>query len=238
MDNRGEVRDFLTTRRARITPEQAGLPDYGGKRRVPGLRRTEVAALAGERRVLHAARTRQPDRRVRISPRGARRGAAARRSRRQPVRPRPRREQPRPRRPASQPAQIRPSIYRILDALTAPAYIRNARMDILAANPLCYALYAGILTPQTLPLNLARFLFLDPRAPEFFVEWDTVADDTAAAVCAPKPAAARATATSPTSSANSPPAATSSAPAGPGTTSGCTARHPNASATPLWARCS
>ena len=47
VDNRGEVRDFLTTRRARITPEQAGLPDYGGKRRVPGLRRTEVAALAG-----------------------------------------------------------------------------------------------------------------------------------------------------------------------------------------------
>jgi len=48
-------------------------------------------------------------------------------------------------------------------------------MDILAANPLCYALYAGILTPQTLPLNLARFLFLDPRAPELFVEWDTAA---------------------------------------------------------------
>src|SRR5205085_10573479 len=47
VDNRGEVRDFLTTRRARITPEQAGLPDYGGRRRVPGLRRTEVAALAG-----------------------------------------------------------------------------------------------------------------------------------------------------------------------------------------------
>ena len=78
---------------------------------------------------------------------------------------------------ASQP-KIRPSIYRILDALTAPAYIRNARMDILAANPLCYA----ILTPQTLPLNLARFLFLDPRAPELFVERDTVADDTAAAL--------------------------------------------------------
>ena len=82
---------------------------------------------------------------------------------------------------ASQP-KIRPSIYRILDALTAPAYIRNARMDILAANPLCYALYPGILTPQTLPLNLARFLFLDPRAPELFVERDTVADDTAAAL--------------------------------------------------------
>lgn len=47
MDNRTEIRDFLASRRARITPDQAGLPDYGGNRRVPGLRRGEVASLAG-----------------------------------------------------------------------------------------------------------------------------------------------------------------------------------------------
>src|SRR6266566_408943 len=47
MDNRNEIRDFLTSRRARITPEQAGLPAYGGNRRVAGLRREEVAMLAG-----------------------------------------------------------------------------------------------------------------------------------------------------------------------------------------------
>ena len=47
MDNRVEVREFLTTRRARITPEQAGLPFYGGNRRVTGLRREEAAMLAG-----------------------------------------------------------------------------------------------------------------------------------------------------------------------------------------------
>jgi len=78
---------------------------------------------------------------------------------------------------------LRPSIYRILDALSgAPAYVRNTRMDILAANDLSRALYADILTPQALPLNLARFLFLDPRATDFFVDWGTVADDVVAAL--------------------------------------------------------
>ena len=47
VDNRNEVRDFLISRRAKITPDQAGLPAYGGNRRVPGLRREEVALLAG-----------------------------------------------------------------------------------------------------------------------------------------------------------------------------------------------
>jgi transcriptional regulator with XRE-family HTH domain len=184
VDNRGEVRDFLTTRRARITPEQAGLPNVGGKRRVPGLRRTEVAALAGvsveyytqlergslagaSESVLEAlAGALQLDEAERAHLFDLARAASspARGGRR-----------------ASQP-KIRPSIHRILDALAAPAYLRTARMDILAANPLCHALYAGILTPQTLPLNLARFLFLDSRAPEFFIEWDAVADDTVAAL--------------------------------------------------------
>ena len=47
MDNRSEVREFLTSRRAKVTPQQAGLPDFGGRRRVKGLRRGEVALLAG-----------------------------------------------------------------------------------------------------------------------------------------------------------------------------------------------
>jgi hypothetical protein len=63
-----------------------------------------------------------------------------------------------------------------------PAYVRNSRGDIVAANSLCFALYAGILSPETLPLNLARFMFLDPRARDFFLEWETLADDLAAAL--------------------------------------------------------
>ena len=67
--------------------------------------------------------------------------------------------------PAEHPARPR--------RVTTPAYARNARMDILAANSICFALYKDILTPGTLPVNLARFLFLDPRAQEFFVDLPT-----------------------------------------------------------------
>ncbi|MGE5288994.1 MAG: helix-turn-helix transcriptional regulator [Micromonosporaceae bacterium] len=184
MDIRAEVRDFLTTRRARITPQQAGLPAFGGKRRVPGLRRAEVAALAGmsveyytqlERGSLggasesvldalaHALRLDEAERAhlfdlARAAGRPARTGRGATRP------------------------KIRPSVHRILDALGTPAYVRDTRMDILAANQFCFALYVDILTLETLPLNLARFIFLDPRAREFFPDWTNVADDTVAAL--------------------------------------------------------
>ncbi|WP_064741683.1 helix-turn-helix transcriptional regulator [Hamadaea tsunoensis] len=178
MDNRAEVKDFLTSRRNRLTPELAGLSVYGSNRRVQGLRRTEVAALAGvsveyytrmERgnlagvsgAVLDAvARALHLDEAERGHLFDLARTAAGGTTRRTP-------------RPT-----VRPSIGRILDGMTGvPAYVRNARMDVLAANSLCMALYGGILTPQTLPLNLARFMFLDQHAHEFFLDWDAVADD-------------------------------------------------------------
>ena len=75
------------------------------------------------------------------------------------------------------PQTLRPSILALLDGMTGvPAYVRNARSDILAANRLCVALYDGILA--NLPLNLARFVFLDGRAHGFFLDWDDVADST------------------------------------------------------------
>jgi transcriptional regulator with XRE-family HTH domain len=79
-------------------------------------------------------------------------------------------------------AQVRPSIQRILDTLGTPAYARTGRGDIVAVNTLCTALYGDILRPEALPLNVARFVFLDPRSQEFFLDWDTVADDTAASL--------------------------------------------------------
>ena len=80
-------------------------------------------------------------------------------------------------------SEVRPSIERLLAGMTgAPAYVRNARMDVVAANRLCFALYTDILSPTTLPMNLARFMFLDARARDFFVGWETLADDFAAAM--------------------------------------------------------
>ena len=80
-------------------------------------------------------------------------------------------------------AEVRPTVLQILAGMTGtPAYVRNSRMDIVAANSLCFTLYTDILSPDTLPLNLARLMFLDPRSQDFFVEWATIADDLAAAV--------------------------------------------------------
>jgi len=185
MDNRNEIRDFLTSRRARITPERAGLPAYGGNRRVAGLRREEVALLAGvsvdyytrlERGHAHGAsdsvlealaRALQLDEAERAHlfdlVHAAGSGPAARA----------------PRRPARQ--QVRPSVQRILDSMaTTPAYVRNARLDILAANRLGRALYSPILTSLAQPANHARFLFLDPGAAQFYIDWERQAQDTVA----------------------------------------------------------
>ena len=189
MDNGNEMRDFLVSRRARITPEQAGLPAYGVNRRVAGLRREEVALLAGvsidyytrlERgraagasdSVLDGiARAHHLDEAERAHQFDLARAAA-------PAAPQA------PRRPASQPGRgpvIRPSVRRILDSMTTtPAYIRNARLDILAANRLGAALFAPVLASPARPANNARFLFLDPAGREFYADWERQAQDVVA----------------------------------------------------------
>ena len=178
------MRDFLVSRRARITPEQAGLPVYGGNRRVAGLRREEVALLAGvsidyytrlERGRAHGvsdsvlegiARALHLDEAERAHLFDLARAAA-------PAAPRA------PRRPA--PQQVRASVRRILDSMTTtPAYVRNARLDILAANQLGAALFAPVLTSPARPTNNARFLFLDPAAPGFYPDWERQAQDVVA----------------------------------------------------------
>jgi transcriptional regulator with XRE-family HTH domain len=190
MDNRAQVREFLASRRARITPGQAGLPAYGGSRRVKGLRREEVALLAGvsidyyirmERGDLAGASEAVLDgvadalqldeaerEHLQALARSARPAAAARRAR-------------------PGPATVRPVIQQVLDAITeAPAWVRNARHDILAANPLARALYSPVLdsavagpTPKR-AANTARFIYLDPAAREFFTDYDRMAADAAA----------------------------------------------------------
>jgi transcriptional regulator with XRE-family HTH domain len=182
VDNRNEIRQFLTSRRARITPEQAGLPVYGANRRVPGLRREEVALLAGvsvdyytrlergnlggvSEAVLDAlARALQLDEAEREHLFDLARAANT--------------TAPTRRRPAQQ--RVRPGVQRILDALDAPADVRNGRRDILAANRLGYALYSELFIDPVRPANIARFVFLSPRAREFFPDWEGAANDLVA----------------------------------------------------------
>jgi transcriptional regulator with XRE-family HTH domain len=180
MDHRSEIRDFLTTRRARITPEQAGLPAYGTTRRVPGLRREEAAMLAGvsvdyytrlERGNLSGVSESVLESLVR----GLRLDDAERehlydlaRQANKSARPARRRTTP----------AVRPVVQHLLDAMTdAPAYVRNGRLDILAANSLGRAVFAPVFEG---PPNLARFVFLNPAAQEFYRDWEQLAEDVVA----------------------------------------------------------
>ena len=192
MSNSEEIRDFLASRRARITPEQAGLPAYGGRRRVPGLRREEVAQLAGlstdyytriekgnlrgaSDGVLEAiARALQLDDAERAHlfdlARAARVGA----------------REPR-RRVRSE--RVRPSIQHLIDSMTtAVAVVSNGRLDVVAVNALGRAVFAGVLDAHGRPANLATFCFLDPTSREFYPDWRT-SPTRPSPSCAPRPAA-------------------------------------------------
>lgn len=185
MDNSKDIREFLMSRRSRITPAQAGLPSYGGVRRVAGLKREEVAMLAGVSTEYYARLERGNLRGVSDSvldslAAALRLDEAERAHLFDLARAASPSKTAGTRRPQS---AVRPSVGQILAGMTGtPAYVRNARMDILAANSLCFALYGDVLSPAGLPLNLARFMFLDARSKEFFVEWEAVADDLAAAL--------------------------------------------------------
>jgi transcriptional regulator with XRE-family HTH domain len=187
MSAKEDLREFLATRRAKLTPDQAGLPVYGANRRVTGLRREEVALLAGisveyytrlERGnvgtvsdgvldgIVHALQLDEAERdhlyrlvRTLATPRS--------------------RQTPR-RTPGK--TRVRPAVQRILDQVPMPAYLRNGRFDILAANNLGRALYSPLYDQaggSRLP-NSARFVFLDPAAADFFVDYDKVANDCVA----------------------------------------------------------
>jgi transcriptional regulator with XRE-family HTH domain len=184
-DVRTDIREFLRTRRARISPEQAGLPIYGGaRRRVSGLRREEVALLAGisteyytrlERGnatgmsdsvidgIAHALQLDEAERTHLLDLLRAA-GTTRRPPRRRPT-----------------PQRVRPTVQRILDSMSGtPAFVLNGRLDVLSANALGYALFAPLFTNPAGPSNTARFVFLDPHATDFFRAWDTVANDTVA----------------------------------------------------------
>jgi transcriptional regulator with XRE-family HTH domain len=183
MSNSEEIRDFLSSRRARITPEQAGLPAYGGKRRVPGLRREEVALLAGISVEYYTRLERGNARGVSESvlegiARALQLDEAERAHLSDLVRAANMTRPPR-RRPAQQ--RVRPSVQRILDSMTGmPAFVQNGRLDVLYANELARALFSGLFSDTSRPANFARYFFLDPSATDFYVDWERIASDIVA----------------------------------------------------------
>ena len=187
VDQRAEVRAFLSSRRARLTPDEAGLPIYGGNRRVSGLRREEVAMLAGvsvdyyvrmERGNLSGASDSVLDALA-----NALRLDEAERDHLFDLA---RKAGPARTRKASAPKSVRPVIQQVLDAMAdAPAWVRNGRHDIVAMNALARALYAPVLRSPVAgatgkrPANTTRFVYLDPAAENFFMDYDVVANDAA-----------------------------------------------------------
>ncbi|MDF2563048.1 MULTISPECIES: helix-turn-helix transcriptional regulator [unclassified Microbacterium] len=179
MDTGSELREFLVSRRARITPEQAKLPAYGGNRRVAGLRREEVAILAGvsvdyytklergavglvSESVLDAvARALQLTRTERDHLFHLTGTTASLRTVSRPIR-----------------SLVRPAVQRILDGLSgeSPAFVGTVTRDLIAANTLGRATYSPLYddAPNDTP-NIARYTFLNPGAQEFFIEWGTAA---------------------------------------------------------------
>lgn len=180
-----EIREFLTTRRARLTPERAGLPTYGRTRRVQGLRREEVALLAGisveyyTRLERGNARGVSDDVLESVS-RALQLDEAEHAHLVDLVRTA---STERPPRKAATPVTVRPSIRRLVDAMgEIPAFVSNGRLDILYANPLAEALYSEHFRDPARPVNSARFTFLDPRARTFYPDWETVMRDAVAAL--------------------------------------------------------
>jgi transcriptional regulator with XRE-family HTH domain len=177
-----ELREFLRSRRARITPVEAGLPPEPGTRRVPGLRREEVARLAGvsvDYYVrLERGRTANVSEAVLDSVARALRLDDTERSHLFALaRPSRTRRRPLP------PQRVRPGLYRLLDSLTdLPALILGRRLDVLAINPLGRALYTDFEALPHRERNMARFIFLDDAARELYRDWESAARDTVAAL--------------------------------------------------------
>ena len=185
MDHQSEVRDFLTTRRARLDPDQVGLPHFAGRRRVPGLRREEVAMLTGVSTEYYARLERGHLAGVSDQVLDAlARGLRLDESERAHLLDLARAAAPAQRPPRATPRRTpRPGLQRLLDAMdSTPAYVRTGHLDIVAANRLGRALFSDIFTTPDSRPNLTRYIFLDPRARDFYREWDTVARDIVAAM--------------------------------------------------------
>lgn len=181
MDNRSEVREFLMTRRARVTPEAVGLV-AGGNRRVQGLRRSEVASLAGVSVEYYAKLERGAIAGASAAVLDSLAGALlldeaerahlldlARAADGIP-------SSGRPRRRASKPTSSRPSLQWALASVTdAVAFVRDPRQNLLAVNDLGRAFYSPLIGDGGRTPNLARFQFLDPASRDFYPDWDVFA---------------------------------------------------------------
>ncbi|MEU2747760.1 helix-turn-helix transcriptional regulator [Streptomyces collinus] len=178
LDRRAELSEFLRTRRARLKPEDVGLPDFG-RRRVPGLRREELAQLAGVSVAYYTRLEQGNGRNVSAEVLGSiahalRLSDAEHAHLMHLAKP----KKQHGKKPAARSRQVRPALRHLLDSIdNVPAYIVGRRSDILAWNRMAAALFGDWAEQPAQERNWARMVFLRPEYRELFVEWDQKAAD-------------------------------------------------------------
>ncbi|MCD9873575.1 helix-turn-helix domain-containing protein [Streptomyces guryensis] len=178
LDRRAELSEFLRTRRARLKPEDVGLPDFGRHRRVPGLRREELAQLAGVSVAYYTRLEQGNGRNVSAEvldsiARALRLSDAEHAHLTHLAKPKQHKKKP-----AARSQQVRGTLLQLLDSMDGvPAYISGRRSDILAWNRMAAAVFGdwGELPAQE--RNWARLVFLRPQYRELFFDWEQKASD-------------------------------------------------------------
>ena len=178
MDRRTELGEFLRSRRARLQPDDVGLRPFAGARRVPGLRREELAQLAGvsvDYYVrLEQGRSRNVSATVLDAVARALRLSDDERSHLHNLA-----HPPAPGRPRRRRQQARPELVRLLAAMDGiPAYVIDCRTEVLAWNQLAAALTVDFATRPPDQRNWARLVFLDDEIANLFVDWESKARET------------------------------------------------------------
>lgn len=173
LDQRAELGEFLRSRRARLRPEDVGLPDYGRHRRVPGLRREELAQLAGVSLAYYTRLEQGHGQNVSAEildaiARALRLDGTERAHLSHLAGPKPRK-----RRQAPRPQQVRPELRTLLDAMDGvPAYLVGRRQDVIGWNRLAAAVFGDFGKLPAQERNLVRLVFLDPATAELYADWE------------------------------------------------------------------
>jgi transcriptional regulator with XRE-family HTH domain len=186
VDTSNDIREFLMSRRSRLTPGSIGLPDFGGRRRVAGLRREEVALVAGisveyYTRLERGNASGVSEAVLEGISRALKLDDVESAHLADLVRAATSATTLRPRRAAPKMQQVSPVVQQIVDGMNAmPTVVQNASLDVIASNRLGRAFYLDMrITPER-PVNFARFVFLDPQARVFYRDWDAVAEQSVA----------------------------------------------------------
>ncbi|MFC8509789.1 helix-turn-helix transcriptional regulator [Streptomyces sp. NPDC057411] len=179
MDLSSELSEFLRSRRARLKPQDVGLPEFGRHRRVPGLRREELAQLAGVSVAYYTRLEQGNGRNVSMEvldsiARALRLSDTERAHLTHLAKPTVKKRQ----RAQARPQRVRPGLVQLLDSMEGvPAFVLGRRGDILAWNRMARALMGDLAAMEPRERNMARMVFLDPNTRDLYVDWECKATE-------------------------------------------------------------